>query len=380
VTATPRTPVRGRPATAAAFVVHGLLFSSWTAHIPSIQHHLQLTDGGLGLVLLGAPVGAVASLSLTGPLLPRLGSRQAVRLALVVYCLAGLVVGLAGTAPLLFLALLLWGFGQGALDVSMNTQAVYVERAGGRPVMPGLHAGWGIGAFVGAGTGTAAVALGIGLLPQLAVMGPIALAVTVVLSRQMLPDEVHDAEPRGRLQLEPVLLLLALAAFGSMLCEGSAADWSAVYLRGTVHASAGVGGLGYNLFALALVAARLSGNRLLRKGSAAVIVPVGALVAAVGFGAGLLARDVVGTLVGLALLGLGLGLVVPACFAAAGRLEHLHPGRSVATVSGLGWVGFVVGPPLIGALAGAATLRTALFVVPVLALLAGVGSRKGLRT
>jgi MFS family permease len=109
-------------------------------------------------------------------------------------------------------------------------------------------------------------------------------------------------------------------------------------------------------------------------------VPVGALVAAVGFGAGLLARDVVGTLVGLALLGLGLGLVVPACFAAAGRLEHLHPGRSVATVSGLGWVGFVVGPPLIGALAGAATLRTALFVVPVLALLAGVGSRKGLRT
>jgi MFS family permease len=379
---TPRVVTRARAAVAAAFVVHGLLFASWTAHIPSVQHHLQLSDGGLGLTLLGAPIGAVASLSLVGPLLPYLGSRRAVRLSLVVHCLAGILVGVAGSPSELFAALLVWGFGQGALDVSMNTQAVYVERLAARPIMSGLHGGWGLGAFAGAALGAVAVALGIGLVPQLAVLGPIALVVTLALSRWLVPDAAHqpDPSPRGRFRLPPVLLLLAVAAFGSMLCEGAAADWSAVYLRGSVGTSAGLAGLGYTTFALALVAVRLAGNRLLRSASTARLVAAGAAVAALGFAVGLTTRDVPGTLVGLALLGAGLGLVVPSCFAAAGRQPSVHPGRAVALVSGLGSVGFVVGPPAIGGLASLSTLHTALYVVPALALLAAAASHRALRT
>lgn len=375
-----RSDVRpARNAIASTFFVHGLLFASWTAHIPAVAGRLGLSDTGLGLALLGAPVGAVLALTLTGAALPRVGSRDAVRVGLALYCLAGLLVGVAGSAPGLFLALLGWGFGQGALDVSMNTQAVYVERAAGRPVMSGLHGAWGLGAFVGAGLGTASVAVGIGLFAQLAVLGPLALAVALAGSARLLPDEAHDRVGQRRWSPPPpVLLLLAVAAFASMLCEGAAADWSAVYLRRTTHASAAVGGLGYTVFALALLVVRLAGNRLLQKRSARRLIPMLALGGSAGVGAGLATSDTAAMLAGLALLGAGLSLIVPSAFAAAGRLPGRHPGRSVATVSGLGWVGFVAGPPLIGALAGASSLRLALVLLPVLTVLAAAASARAL--
>ncbi len=376
--------------------MHGLLFASWTAHIPALARHLRLDDGALGLVLLGAPVGAVAAVALGGRLLPRLGSRRAVRAALVLYCLAGLLVGAAGTPAALAAGLFAWGFGQGALDVSMNTQAVYVERRADRPLMPGLHGAWGLGAFTGAAAGTAGVALGLGLLPQLLILGLPALAVTLGLSRRMLPDDAHEVQdPRKRRAAElspadpsalppgarrrgspPVaLLLLALAAFASMLCEGAAADWSAVYLRTGTHASAAVAGLGYTVFALALVLVRLGGNRLLAAVPARRLVPALAFFAAVGFGTGLLVGGSLAMLVGLACLGAGLGLVVPTTFGAAGATGGRHPGRSVATVSGFGWVGFVAGPPAIGGLAAATSLHVALGLLPVLAMVAAASAR-----
>lgn len=343
---------------------------------------LGLSDAGLGLTLLGAPVGSVISLAVAGALLPRVGSRGLIRASLAVYCLAGLLVPAAGSPVALFGALLAWGFGQGALDVSMNTQAVYVERAAGRPVMSGLHGAWGLGAFAGAGLGTASVALGVGLLAQLAVLGPLALAAALAGSLRLLPDEAHDPPDwtGRRWSLPPtVLVLLAVAAFASMLCEGAVADWSAIYLRGTTHAAAAVGGLGYTLFALALLALRLAGNRLTHRRPARRLVPALAVLGAAGSGLGLATGGTAATLVGLALLGAGLALVVPSVFAAAGRLPGRHPGRSVATVSGLGWVGFVAGPPFIGALAGASSLRLALVLLPVLTLLTAAVTARSLR-
>src|SRR5262249_27561765 len=135
-----------RTATVAAFVSHGLLFASWTAHIPEVKYHLGLNDGALGLALLGAPVGSVAAMLVVARLLPELGSKPMVQISLVGYSLAGPLVGLAGSLPALFAALFAWGAFQGTLDVSMNTQAVTVERVAGRPLMSGFHACWSIGA------------------------------------------------------------------------------------------------------------------------------------------------------------------------------------------------------------------------------------------
>jgi MFS family permease len=368
---------------AAVFIANGLLFASWTAHIPSVQRSLRFSDGTLGIALLGAPVGSVLAMLIIAPLLPRYGSKLLVRSTLVGYCAAGAFVGLAGSLPAIFCALLAWGAFQGALDVAMNTQAIAVERAGRRPLMSGLHGTWSIGAFAGAGLGALAVGAGIGLTPQLLVLGAVVLASTFVLTRSLLQDRASapDAEDTGEPAVQPTgrrwsgaVLLLGAIAFASMLCEGAAADWASVYLSGPLHSGGAIRGVGYVTFSLAMVVVRLFGNRLLARHHAGRLLPTLAAVATAGFGAALAIGEPGAAFIGFFCLGIGLGLVVPTVFSAAGRLPGLHPGTAVATVSAFGWAGFVTGPPLIGRLAGATSLSDALALLPVLTFLITVAT------
>ena len=151
-----------------------------------------------------------------------------------------------------------------------------------------------------------------------------------------------------------------------MLCEGACADWSAVYLRGPLQSSSATAGLGYTAFALAMVSIRLSGNRLLARFRAQRLLPALVAIATIGFAIGLLSHRVGTAIVGFACLGIGLALIVPTVFSAAGRLPGLNPGTAIAAVSACGWMGFVCGPPVIGGLASATSLPAALGVLPVL--------------
>ena len=359
-----------RAATFAAFISHGLLFASWAAHIPHIKAQLGLTDGDLGLALLGAPLGSVMAMLVVTRLLPRFGSKRMVQVSLLGYCLAGPLVGVAGSMAALFAALFAWGAFQGSLDVSMNTQAVAVERAAGRPLMPGFHGSWSIGAFAGAGLGALGVAAGLGLTAQLLLLAVPVLAVAWPLSARMLPDRSigGDEHRPGRTATRfsrPVLILGAIA-FASMLCEGASADWTSVYLRGSVHVGAAVAGLGYTVFSLAMVLIRLSGNRLLSRYPSRRLLPALAAIATTGFIVGLLAGGAAAVIAGFGCLGIGLALVVPTVNSAAGRLPGVSPGAAIAMVSAYGWAGFVFGPPIIGELASATSLTAALGVLPIL--------------
>jgi MFS family permease len=365
--------LRQRAAMTATFVAHGLLFASWSAHIPQFKAQLGLSDASMGLVLLATPVGSVAAMALTGRLLSRVGSARVVRTALLGYCLAGPLVGLTGTPVLLFVTLLAWGAFQGSLDVSMNTQAIAVQRAQRRALMPGFHGAWSLGAFAGAGLGALGVAIAIGLTLQLLVLVVPVLVATAVLGTSMIDDRRRGPErppPSGaRPALSGALLLLAVTAFASMFCEAAAADWSAIYLRGTLHMSPGLAGLGFAVFSLLMVTVRLTGGRLLSHFGERRLLPRLALLAAAGFGLGLLVRSPAVALLGFGCLGAGMALVVPSAFTAAGELPGMTPGAGVAAVSACGWAGFVCAPPLIGQLAGVAGLGTALATVPVLAAL-----------
>jgi MFS family permease len=374
-----------RSATVAVFFTHGLLFASWTAHIPQIKDRLGLTDGALGLALLGAPLGSVSAMLVSARLLPRLGSRTMVRACLLGYCVVGPLVGLVGSLPALFAVLFVWGAFQGALDVSMNTQAVAVEQAGGRPLMSGFHGGWSLGTFAGAGVGVLGVAIALSLTRQQLLLALPALAVAGWLTTRMVPDATSptgDQALRHRVRRfsKPVLVLGAIA-FASMLCEGASADWASVYLRGPLHTSPAVAGLGYAAFSLTMVVVRLSGNRLLVRFPPRSILPVLAAIATIGFSAGLVGHRSVSTIAGFACLGIGLGLIIPTVFSAAGRLPGLNPGIAIATVSACGWFGFVCGPPLIGQLASVSSLSLALVVIPVLTtvIVLGTGLAPALR-
>jgi MFS family permease len=367
-----------RIAVTTVFVVQGLLFASWTAHIPDVKAHLGLTDGTLGFALLGAPVGSVIAMIASSWLLPRVGSRRIVQVALVGYCAAGPLVGLTGSLAALFAALFVWGAFQGTLDVAMNTQAIAVERRGQRVLMSGLHGSWSIGSFAGAGIGALAVAAGISLSIQLLVLGTIALLAAGLLTVRMLPVAAeHPAIPNapadaGQRPGRPAsrwsggMVLLGAIAFAAMLCEGATADWAAVYLSGPLHATGVVPGLGYAAFALAMVTVRLSGNRLLTRFRPDRLLPGLAVVAMAGFAAALLIAEPPAALLGFGCLGIGLASVIPAVFSAAGRIPGLPAGTAVATASACGWAGFVCGPPVIGRLSEWASLPVALGLLPLL--------------
>jgi MFS family permease len=361
-----------RVAVIAVFFVHGFLFASWTAHIPQLKEHLGLSDGRLGLALLGAPIGSILAVVLVARILPRVGSRSMVRLALLGYCVSGPFIGLTGSLATFFVAFLLWGFFQGTLDVSMNTQAIAVEGFSGRVLMPGFHGSWSSGALVGAVIGAFAVGAGVSLSEQL-------LVLAVPMSDNPGSWNAGGAGRHGMLQRE--LIVLGGIAFADMLCEGAAADWAAVYLHNSMHVLPIVAGMGFAVYALAMLVVRLSGNRLFTRFAAHRLLPLLAAIATLGFAGGLLIARPVSVLVGFALLGVGLGSVIPMTFRAAGAVDNVNTGRAVASVAGWGWAGFVVGPVLIGAIGSATTLRSALFVIPLLTGIVAVGTRtaKGIR-
>ena len=372
-----------RIAVTVVFFAHGLLFAAWTAHIPEVKAHLGLTDGTLGFALAGPPIGSVLATIASSWLLPRLGSRRIVQITMIGACLAAPLVGLTGNLATLFLALFTWGAFQGTLDVAMNTQAIAVERTGRQVLMSGLHGGWSVGSFVGAGIGALAVVAGVSLSLQQLILGTTILLVAGLLTTRMLPvgAEQSDAADDGQQgsgsasRWSGGMVLLGAIVFAGMLCEGAAGDWAAVYLSGPLHATGVVPGLGYAVFAMAMLTIRLSGNRLLTRFRADRLLPALAAVATLGFGAALLIGQPIVGLLGFACLGIGLGSLVPAVFSAAGRIPGLHPGTAVATASACGWAGFVLGPPLIGRLATLTSLPVALGVLPLLTALIVLATR-----
>ena len=371
-----------RNAVVAVFFVQGFLFASWTAHIPHIKDHLHLGDGLLGIALLGAPVGSMLAMLAVSRLLPKFGSRRVVRVALVGYCLAGPLVGLSTSLVTFLIAFLVWGIFQGSLDVSMNAQAIAVEGRVERRLMPGFHGSWSMGSLAGAGTGVLGVGLGWSLSEQLLIFAAPCLYVVGWLSTRMIPDDHARVDSssgmigraRWRL-LQKAIVVLAAIAFADMFCEGAVADWTAVYLHGTLHTSAVVAGLGYAAYLLIMMTVRLLGNKMMNRFPVYLALPLLAIVGTVGLGVGLIVNRPASVLVGFMCLGAGLALVVPMVFSACGHIPNVHPGTAVATVSACGWTGFVIGPPIIGAIASLTSLRTALFLLPLLTAVVVVATR-----
>ncbi len=378
--AEPQSARAARWATVVVFATQGLLFASWTAHIPLVKAALHMGDADLGMALFGAPIGSLAAMLATGWLLPRLGSRRMVQLCLLGYCATGWTVGLANSQLTLFAALVLWGAFQGSLDVSMNAQAVFVERQMGKPIMSGFHATWSLGAFVGVAIGAVAVAVGIPLAIQLVGLGVAVAASAGLATRVMVQDPPHHEDGPAatglRAWLHPVVLALGAIVLAGMLCEGAVADWSAVYLHESLGAAPSFAALAYAAYSAVMVAQRLAGDRLLARFAPRTILPILAAIATAGMVAALVVGNPLVSLVGFAALGLGVALVIPAAFTAAGRLPGIHAGAAVAAVSAIGWLGFVAGPPLIGHIAEAVTLPVALGLLPLMTCVMAITVRR----
>lgn len=367
---------RAKFAVTAVFIAHAMAFSSWAAHIPHVKAGLGLSDAALGTALFGAPLGSVIATLASHWALPRWGSHRLVPVTAAGYALAGTGVGLARSGPWLFAALAVWGMFQGGLDVAMNTQAGTVERRARAPIMARFHGMWSLGALLGALIGAACVAAGVGLTPQLAVVGLVVLIVVLAPARGLIPDPAAAAPPRrgaGRARMTPAVAILAAVAFVSFLCEGAATDWSANYLRNVVGAGSGIAALSYAAYTLTMVVTRLGALRLHARLSARRLLPALALFAAAGMGVTLATANPVVSVAGFACLGVGVALLVPTAFSAAYGAGGA--GSAIALVAATGWLGYLLGPPLIGHLADRVGLSAALVTIPVLMTIVAVAIR-----
>ncbi|MEP6463637.1 MAG: MFS transporter [Frankiaceae bacterium] len=359
-------PRAARWAVTATFAANGGLMGTWFARIPQVKASFGLSAAVLGLVLLAPAVGSLVSMPLAGAAASRLGSARSTQVALAAFCLVPGLIGLAGGTISLALALLMWGACIGGLDVTMNAQGVTVEKAYQRPILSSFHAAWSIGALGGAVVGSLLLRREVALGWQ-SLLGGVALLVLVgPLTRAFLPDpgtaDVTPplfARPHGR------LLLIGAAAFAGLLTEGAASDWSGVYLRESLHTPAAAAGLGYAAFAAAMTVGRLAGDRITARLGRVRTVRFLAGVGAVGLAAGLLIGRPWSAICGFGLLGLGLATVVPIVFAAAGD-DEAAAAPAIAAVSTCGYVGFLAGPTVIGAVAQLTSLPLALAMLPVL--------------
>ncbi|BBH69029.1 MFS transporter [Actinoplanes sp. OR16] len=353
--------MNARIAVTATFAANGVLFGTWAPRIPAVQEALGLDDARLGLALFAPALGSVGSMLMTGLLVRRFGAGRVTGGALTAFSLSLPLIGLAPALPWLFAALLVWGAAMGALDVAMNAAGLGVQRSYGRPILSGMHAALSAGGLAGAVAGSLAAGAGVPVRAHLIVAGLLGLAVAVAIRRTPIPEPV-GAKPTKGVNRKP--WTLGGLAFAGLLAEGAAADWSAVHLT-ALGAGPGLAGAGFVAFSITMTAGRLVGDRVVATAGSVRTVRIAAATASVALAAALLIGTTWSAIAGFAVLGAGLATLVPVIFTAAAQRSDA-PATAVAAVSTCGYLGFIAGPPLIGALAGLIGLGGALWLVAAL--------------
>ncbi|MFD9098871.1 MFS transporter [Streptomyces collinus] len=383
-----------RVATYVYFVLCGTLMGAWVVHIPAVEERVGVSHATLGglLVLLG--LGAFAGMQVAGPLTDRLGARVVVPAGGVLCGVTLVLPGLARGPWTLAGSLLVFGFCNGCLDVSMNAHAVHVEKAYGRPVMSGFHATFSVGGVLAALVAAGATSAGLRPAATLAAVGAVGVVIALASARALMPaasaadstdstdsadstdaaEETHASPAAARRGTAGRVRLLAVLALMVMLCEGAANDWSALHLKDVLGAPAGTAAFAYGTFAAAMTAGRLLADRFVARFGSLAILRHGAATAAVGITLVALGPWMWAAFVGWALFGLGLSGCVPQLFSAAGHADPAAAGANVSRVAGLGYVGMLAGPAVIGWLTHLVALDHAFLLLTLLCVTTAVGA------
>jgi MFS family permease len=366
----------------AAFVAMGLFWGAWAALVPEVQQRLGASLPELGAALLWAGAGALPAMLLTGKLWPRLGPRL-VTVTLAAFGLVTIGPAIAPSVLWLAVALAAVGASSGALDVAMNSHVSDIESATGRRLMYLAHALFSLAVLVMSVTAGLLRGAGVGAVPILSAVALVFIALVVAALRATRAGPRPGAEPRPAARDEPgvaisrrAILLLGLLCAVAFMIEDGLVSWSALHLERTLGAEPAVGGAGPGLFAGAMFVGRSLGQFVSRRLSDRALLVLAGTVCAVGIITVALAPSSIIVLGGLVVAGMGVSLVAPALFSRAGRLAG--PGGRGAAIAGLtafGYLGFVVGPPLVGLIAGLTDLRFSFAVLAALALALGVVAR-----
>ena len=355
-----------RVAISVFFFIAGLSFASWASRIPDIKHHLGLSDGKLGLILFALPVGTMCSLPFTGWVIGKLGSRVILMTAAIFYPSTLVMIGLVEQPWHLALALFIFGTFGNYFNISVNTQAIAVEQMYGKTIMASFHGIWSLAGFSGAAFGAIFIAFHLSPFVHFLLIFFLAGLLAFYFSRYTVRDNKGVGSSSFFVKPDRFILIYGLIAFGSMVCEGTMFDWSGVYFQKIVAAPAQWVTLGYLLFMGMMASGRFVSDRITHKLGIKKVLMASGICITCGLLMAVIFPFLITAGLGFMLVGLGVSSVVPLVYSAAGKSKTRSPGAALAAISTIGFIGFLLGPPLIGTIAEYSSLRWSFALIAIL--------------
>ena len=363
--------------------MNGFAIGIIVAQLPDYKSHLKISNGALGAALFLLAAGVLTALGPSGKLSAKHGSARITILGSASIIISMPLVGLSFNYISFCFTLYLFGFAVAFQDVAMNTHAVTLEQRFKRRVMSTFHALYSVGALVGSACGGLMAQFHVKEIVQELLVATLFLFVLLYMKNGFLPASSDQQEPRKhkRPKRPTIFWIMGLLGMSASIGEGSAGDWGGILARDTFNASPFVRTIPYIAFSITMVTGRFLGDRLAHKFGPGKLLFFGGLIAGLGLSAGLFIGGIGGEIFGWTLLGVGMCIVIPMIYSEAGTIAiHKFPGtiapsEAVATVSGISYFGFVVGPPIMGYISDLITLRWAMLVPAGLGLALAVGSR-----
>ncbi|MDP4614645.1 MAG: MFS transporter [Candidatus Nanopelagicales bacterium] len=374
---------RARIAVTITFIINGFSAGSFVARIPDFKRILDISNATLGLSLLFISAGVFLALKPAGKYSAKYGSQPIIFFSTIALALSYLLLGALFSLTWFWITLFIFGFVLAAQDVSMNAHAVVVEQRAGRRLMSVFHAMFSVGTLFGGILGGVFSQFEITPLTQGSSLALLYIVAALLVRPLFLPAsaDTHHFGDEKRAKHPPIFAILGLFGLFAALSEGAAGDWGGVLARETFGASPFISTLPYIVFCTAMIIGRLSGDYLAHRFGASKVIAAGGVIAGTGLSAGLLIGGIPAIMVAWFLLGIGLSVVIPLMFSAAGTIALtrysgvIAPSEAVAKVSGVSYFGFVIGPPLIGFIADAFELRWTLMLLAGLSYLLILASR-----
>jgi MFS family permease len=360
---------RIRIAVALSYFSMGLVFATWASRIPDIKTSLHLNDAMFGTILFSMPVAQFLMMTFSGKLVTHFGSRKVLLFALPLYTICLINIGLVKEGWQLAIALFSFGLAGNLCNISINTQGVTAERMYQRPIMSSFHGGWSLAGFTGALIGLTMINLKI--VPYWHFITVILVVWIIILCNQRYlikgKPAVNPDDPKRKFFNKPdkELVQLGIIGFCSMASEGAMFDWSGVYFKDVVRAPSSLVILGYTSFMIMMASGRFMADFLTSKIGRKRLLQICGLLISTGLYTAVFFPYLITSAIAFMMVGLGVSTVVPSVYSAAGRHAKVPPGIALATVSSVSFLGFLMGPPMIGYISQAAGLRYSFAVIGI---------------
>ena len=362
------------------YFIMGLIFASWASRIPDIKSILHLNDGQLGQVLFAMPLGQLTMMVVSGYLVNKFVSRIILIIAMILYGIVLTFIALADSFIILFLMLFFFGIASNMANIAVNTQAVSLETLYKRNIMSSFHGLWSLGGLTGGILGAIFAETAFSVFTHFTLILIAGVIGVIIFSRGLLTMDIKENidinAPKKAFKLDSAIIILGLIGFGSMFCEGTMFDWSSVYFSTIIKPDEAFVRMGYIASMGAMTFGRFVADRFVNRYQASVVLRYCGILITSGLLLATITPGLIISTFGFLLVGLGVSSIVPICYSSAGRLKSMSASIAITAVSSISFLGFMIGPPLIGLLSEATDLRIALLMASVFGILIIILSQK----